>query len=352
MAKQEQIRINKFLARAGVSSRRGADALVKAGQVQVNGRVVEEAGLLVDPQSDQVMVRGKLIAEFQDKVTIVLNKPADVMTTMSDPQGRETVADLIKDEPFRLVPVGRLDYPTEGVLLMTTDGELANRLLHPRYKVPKSYYVKVGGIPSSTALDRLREGIQLEDGKTKPALVDVIETLPRRSWIEIILTEGKKRQVRRMCEAIGHRPLRVVRTSFSHVDCDKLRPGQYRYLTSSELTALYRMVGMSRSVPKQPEYVMAAEGRKLGIARRRKGALPGEQRLSHPKPAAAKKKSEKNKRYKVRGEETKYNRRAEPQKADKSVHPRTGSKKRGTNKKVASRGIKPSEYKKRQVSKE
>ena len=350
MAKHNEIRINKFLARAGISSRRGADALVEAGQVKVNGKVVSEAGLLVDPDSDEVMVRGKIVGEFQDKVTIVLNKPADVMTTMADPQGRETVADLIKNEPFRMVPVGRLDYPTEGVLLMTTDGELANRLLHPRFKVPKSYYVKVGGIPSPTALNRLRDGIQLEDGKTKPALVEVLENLPRRSWLEIILTEGKKRQVRRMCEAIGHRPLRVVRTSFSHIDCDKLRPGQYRYLTSAELVSLYRMVGMSRSIPKQPEYVMTAEGRKLGVARRRKGALPGEQRTYNAK-SAPKKKSTKKKRSYDREDNSKYRPRAKAHQDGKAVNPRAGLKKKRVQKKVVSRGIKPSDYKKRQTDK-
>ena len=275
---ESSIRINKFLARAGVSSRRGADELIKGGKVKINGKVTKELGLSVDPSKDKISVNGKLVEQFEDRVTIVLNKPVDVMTTMSDPQGRDTVAELVKEEPFRLVPVGRLDFPTEGVLLMTTDGELANRLLHPRYKVPKSYYVKLGGRPTEEALDRMRKGIALEDGRTKPALVEVLESQPRRTWIEIILTEGKKRQVRRMCEAIGHRPLRVVRTSFSTIECDGLRPGQYRYLGQAELAGIYKIIGMSRSIPPAAEHALQMGNRKLGLARRRKGVLPGEVR--------------------------------------------------------------------------
>jgi 23S rRNA pseudouridine2605 synthase len=339
------IRINKFLARAGVASRRGADDLIREGKVKLNGTVVKELGVLVDPDKDKISVNGKLVGAFEDRVTIVLNKPVDVMTTMSDPQGRETVAQLVKSEPFRLVPVGRLDFPTEGVLLMTTDGELANRVLHPRYKVPKSYYVKLGGRPTEEALDRLRNGISLEDGRTKPALVDVLESEPRRTWIEIILTEGKKRQVRRMCEAIGHRPLRVIRTSFSTIDLGDLRPGQYRYLGQEELMGLYKLIGMSRSVPPAGDHVLQMGSRKLGLARRRKGVLPGEVRApkrdaatrikAKAKPRSDATKQGTSKSGPVQGKWSKMPKRKSPIVVRKPADS------------TARKGVKPSDYRKR-----
>ena len=345
------IRINKFLARAGVSSRRGADELIKGGKVKINGKLVKELGVSVDPSKDKVSVNGQLLGEFEDRVTVLLNKPVDVMTTMADPQGRETVAQLLKDEPFRLVPVGRLDFPTEGVLLMTTDGELANRLLHPRYKVPKSYYIKLGGRPTEEALDRMRKGIALEDGRTKPALVEVLESQPRRTWIEIILTEGKKRQVRRMCEAIGHRPLRVVRTSFSTIENDGLRPGQYRYLSQAELAGLYKLVGLSRSIPPAAEHAMQMGNRKLGLARRRKGVLPGEVRT--PSRESVKRVTG---RAKIKPKAKRGDERIEPAKGKGPIQgkwSKNSTKKKGPlvvrKPKIAgpSQGVKPSDYRKK-----
>ena len=272
----EPLRLQKLLSRAGVASRRAAEVMIREGRVQVNGRVVREMGTKVDPDSDEVMVDGEPIRDAEPKVTVVLAKPDAVVTTVRDPEGRPTVTSLVRDEPYRLVPIGRLDYHTEGVLLLTTDGELAHRLMHPRYKVPKAYLVKVGGRPTEASLARLRTGVVLEDGRTQPAHVEVVDQTPRRTWLEFILTEGRNRQVRRMCEAVGHRPLRVVRTAFAGIDVDDLRPGQYRYLAAGELDGLYRAAKMTRQRPKAPAEVGRA--RPLGKAQRRKGALPGEDR--------------------------------------------------------------------------
>jgi pseudouridine synthase len=269
------IRLQKHLARAGIASRRHAEALIAEGRVRVNGQVVKTLGTKVDPERDAVTVDGQTIADAEAKATILLSKPDGVMTTMSDPEGRRTVAGVVAAEPFRLVPVGRLDFHTEGALLMTTDGELAYRLLHPSYKVPKVYLVKVGGIPSEAKLDRLRSGIMLEDGPTQPALVDKIEVGEKHTWLEFILTEGRQRQVRRMCEAIEHRPLRVVRTTFATLRTDGLRPGQYRYLTKRELDGIYGQVGLP--VPPLPDRARELGGQPQGEGERGRGPLPGEE---------------------------------------------------------------------------
>ncbi len=272
------MRLNKMLSAAGLASRRRADELIKEGRVNVNGRVVRTLGQRVDPEHDKVKLDGRRVRIADVPATIVLNKPDGVITTMSDPQGRRTVRKVVSEEPERFFAVGRLDFHTEGVLLMTTDGELANRLLHPRYKVPKVYMVKMGGRPRREVLDKLREGIELEDGMTQPALVDVIEEGARRTWVQLVITEGKKRQVRRMCEAIGHRPLRVIRTSFATLELEDLRPGQYRYLNSTELDAIYGIAQMDS--PGLSPSAEARGPRALGRAERRKGALPGEERRS------------------------------------------------------------------------
>ena len=271
------IRLNKMLSQAGIASRRGADDLIAAGRVRVNGKVMDKLGARVDPETDEVKVDGRAIGAAAPKVTILLNKPDNVVCTLRDPQGRTTVSDLLKGEPYKVRPVGRLDFHTEGVLLMTTDGELANRLLHPSHKVPKVYVVKVGGRPEDESIEALRNGVKLDDGTTEPAMVDVLDVQLTRSWLQLVLTQGKKRQVRRMCEAVGHRPLRVVRTSFSTLEVGKLRPGQFRYLTNEELDAVYNVARLP--VERAAESGRAAEvaGRTLGEAWRRKGPLPGEE---------------------------------------------------------------------------
>jgi len=272
------LRLHKFLAQAGLASRRHAEGLIKDGRVRVNGQLITELGAKIDPEKDEVSVDGRAVRAAEARTTVVLQKPVGVVTTMSDPEGRRTVAALVAREPYRLVPIGRLDFHTEGVLLLTTDGELAHRLLHPSHKVPKIYVVRVGGHPTEARLEQLRRGIQLEDGMTEPALVSVLEVGVRSTWLEIIITEGRQRQVRRMCEAIEHRPLRVVRTSFATITGEGLKPGQYRYLPRAELTGLYGLVGLEP--PPMSERARETLGAPLGDEERSKGALPDDASIS------------------------------------------------------------------------
>lgn len=268
-----KIRLQLALARAGVASRRRAEALIREGRVAVNGEVVTELGTKADPDTDEITFDGRPIQGREEKATIVLHKPVMVMTTLSDPEGRETVADLV-DEPLRFVPVGRLDFHTEGALLLTTDGELMNRLLHPRHHVPKVYLVKVRGRLKPTAIGRLTQGVELEDGGTRPAVVDVLEEAPRHTWIRMVVTEGRNRLIRRMVEAVDHVAMRVVRTEFATIGIGDLEPGTYRYLDAKELARVYETAGLGRS----PGVPSVARGRTgvLGTRRRGRGDLPAE----------------------------------------------------------------------------
>lgn len=268
-----EARLQVLLSKAGVASRRGAEKLIAEGRVTVNGEIVTEMGRRADPDKDVVLVDGEVLGPAQEPVTIALHKPVEVVTTLDDPEGRETVADLVADEPFRFVPVGRLDYYTEGVLLLSTDGALTNRLLHPKYHVPKVYLVKVRGQLDKVALDKLRDGVTLEDGPTKPAVVEVVEASSRHTWLEIVVTEGRNRLVRRMCDAVGHTALRVVRTEMGTIRLEGLRPGQYRYLTPAEVRGLYQVTRL-RPVPKATERAEQSGYLAFGKARRGKGALP------------------------------------------------------------------------------
>lgn len=230
------MRLNAFLARAGVASRRRADELILAGRVRVNG----EPGELntVVGRHDLVEVDGERV-ERQPLAYVLLHKPAGVVTTASDPQGRRTVVELVPAEP-RVVPVGRLDVGTTGALLLTNDGDLAHRLAHPRYGVPKVYVAEVEGEPSEAVLTRLREGVELEDGITAPAAVRLLT--PTR--LEITLHEGRNRQVRRMCEAVGHPVRRLRRTRYAGLELTGLAPGDSRSLTRAEVAALRSRVGL------------------------------------------------------------------------------------------------------------
>jgi len=230
------VRLNAFLARAGVAPRRRADELIRAGRVSVNG----EPGQLntaVGPR-DVVEVDGQRV-ERQPLAYVLLHKPTGVVTTASDPQGRPTVVELVPAEP-RVVPVGRLDVDTTGVLVLTNDGDLAHRLAHPRYGVPKVYEAEVEGSPSAEALTRLRDGIELEDGRTAPAEVRLLA--PGR--VELTLHEGRKHQVKRMLEAVGHPVHRLHRARYAALDLDGLEPGASRELTRSEVAALKDAVGL------------------------------------------------------------------------------------------------------------
>jgi 23S rRNA pseudouridine2605 synthase len=230
------VRLNVFLARAGVASRRRADDLIRAGRVRVNGQP-GELGTIVG-KSDLVEVDGERV-ERQRLAYVLLHKPAGVVTTARDPQGRRTVVDLVSPEP-RVVPVGRLDVDTTGALLLTNDGDLAHRLAHPRYGVPKVYEVAVAGTPSPAALERLRGGVDLEDGPTAPAEVRLLAP----SRLELTLHEGRNRQVKRMCEAVGYPVRQLHRTRYADLDLAGLEPGKSRALTRSEVAALRQRVAL------------------------------------------------------------------------------------------------------------
>lgn len=291
MSGDSTVRLQKVLAQAGIASRRHAETLIVEGRVEVDGRVVTELGTRVDPSKSRIRVDGRMVGGASERTTVILNKPAGVLSTMKDPEGRRTVRDIVESEPFRLVPVGRLDYASEGALLLTTDGELANRLMHPSFKAPKVYVVKVGGHPTADKLEQLRKGVRLDDGRTQPAVVEVVKEDDRHTWLEFVLTEGRNRQIRRMCEAIGHRAFRVYRTEFAGVNVDGLRPGQFRYLSAGELARLYETVGLSGSVPELSQRAIELRDRPAGLAERRKGALPGEGRVAYPDDSPQKPKS-------------------------------------------------------------
>ena len=237
MAKE---RLQKILASAGVASRRAAEALIAKGEVRLNGRIVTELGAKADAQHDRIEVSGTRIVQ-QKPVFYVLNKPREVVTTLKDPEGRATIADLLKRIPERVFPVGRLDYHTSGVLLLTNDGELAQALLHPTRGVPKAYVVKVRGQVPLPKLEALRSGVVLDDGqKTKPSQLFVVREEKANTWLQITITEGRNRQIHRMCEAVNLRVMRLSRVAFADITAEGLRPGDYRELTVKELSKLDR----------------------------------------------------------------------------------------------------------------
>jgi 23S rRNA pseudouridine2605 synthase len=234
------MRLNAFLARAGVASRRRADELIRDGRVRVNGHAGELNTVV--GRHDVVEVDGERVAR-QALAYVLLHKPPGVVTTVRDPQGRPTVVGLVPSEP-RVVPVGRLDVDTTGALLLTNDGELAHRLAHPRYGVPKVYEADVVGTLSRAALQALSAGVELDDGVTAPAEVRMLSTSRRRSRIELTLHEGRNRQVKRMLEAVGHRVRRLHRSRYAGLDLEGLQEGEWRVLTRSEVAALRRGIDL------------------------------------------------------------------------------------------------------------
>ena len=240
------------MAKAGVASRREAEKLVMAGRVTVNGRVVDALGFKADPLKDHIKVDGKRIAGFQPKVTLLLNKPRGYLSTVKDPQGRPTVMDLLKNVKGRLYPVGRLDFDAEGLLLLTNDGELANALTHPRYLIPRTYLVKIAGVPDEKKLARLARGVMLEDGRAKVASVHILRQREKNSWIHFVVTEGRNRLVKRMFEAIGHSVLKLKRVQFGPIQLGDLPFGQFRHLTPQEMEKIKKLKTKSSEPPLPP----------------------------------------------------------------------------------------------------
>ncbi len=240
-------RLQKYLAHAGVASRRHAEDLIVSGAVTVNGQVVRELGTRVDPAADEVRVRGKLVRPVEQFMYVLQHKPAGAVTTAHDPQGRRTVLDLLPAEwrMRRLYPIGRLDWDTEGVLLLTDDGDLALRLTHPRYALPKEYHALVAGRPTPETLERLARGVSLpgEVRPTAPARVWVLRSVGDATWVGIELHEGRNRQVRRMFDAVGHSVARLRRVRVGPLTLGTLASGASRLLTPAEVEALRRAAG-------------------------------------------------------------------------------------------------------------
>jgi 23S rRNA pseudouridine2605 synthase len=247
------MRLQKFLARAGVASRRGSEDLMTAGRVAVNGEIVAMLGAKVDPATDIVTVDGIEVRLSDGPVYVVLHKPVGFLTTMDDPQGRPSIRELVPaDEYPGLFPVGRLDKDTTGLLLFTTDGELGFRLLHPRFHVAKTYEATVDGLIAEESLARLRAGIELDDGPTRPAEVRLLAHEGATSRVEITISEGRKRQVRRMFGALGHPVLELHRITFGPLSLGDTEPGAWRHASPEEVAAL-RQAGAQYDTPDEGE---------------------------------------------------------------------------------------------------
>ncbi len=231
-------RLQKFLARAGVASRRHAEELIVNGRVTVNNAVVTQLGTKVDPAKDLVTVDGKLVSAPAERSYFLFYKPPGVVTTLEDPQGRVAVGDYVRRAKRRLFPVGRLDYDAEGALLLTDDGELANQLMHPRFQVPRVYLAKVKGEPGAETLEKLRGGVRLEDGMARPVSVDVFERADRNTWLKMVVTEGRPHLVKRLCAAVGHPVVRLFRPGYAGISVEGLKPGEMRPLNSEEVARL------------------------------------------------------------------------------------------------------------------
>ncbi len=238
-------RIQKILAKAGIASRREAERMVMDGRVMVNGKIIDALGFKADPLKDHVKVDGRRVAPFEPKIVLLLNKPRGYLSTIKDPEGRPTVMDLLRNVRCRVYPVGRLDFDAEGLLLLTNDGELANILTHPKFSIPKTYLVKVGGIPEEKKLARLKRGVMLEDGKARVVSCSILRQGEKNSWLRIVVTEGRNRLVKRMFAAIGHSVLKLKRIQLGPIQLGDLPFGQYRYLTPEEIAKLKKLMAGS-----------------------------------------------------------------------------------------------------------
>ena len=244
-------RLQKLLAEAGVASRRAAERMIADGRVTVNGSTVTQMGTVADGASDTIAVDGVVLGAPPEHVYLVVHKPPGYLTTSRDDRGRPVIMDLVYKTRARVFPVGRLDMDSEGLLLLTNDGELAQRLTHPSHEVDKEYLALLQGTPSERALRELRRGIDIEGRRTAPATVELIqnpaelETKPGQSWLRIVLKEGRKRQVRRMCESVGHPVERLIRTRIGPLRLRGLVPGRVRELTPAEIAKLQEAAGLN-----------------------------------------------------------------------------------------------------------
>jgi pseudouridine synthase len=239
-----ETRLNKFLARSGIASRRDADRLIEEGRVSVNGRVALKLGTKIVEGKDTVTVDGRTVRRIRQPVYLALNKPRGVLVTLSDPFDRTTIRHLLPSLPDGVFPVGRLDKDSEGLLILTNDGELSFHLTHPRFEVPKKYIVRIKGEISEDEIRRLEKGISLDGRKTVPARVGTFDSKGRRGFLEIEIREGRKREVRRMLRAVGHEVVSLKRTSFAGLSLGHLPSGRWRHLKDQEVRKLRERAGL------------------------------------------------------------------------------------------------------------
>lgn len=232
-------RLQKILARAGIGSRRKAETMIAEGRVMVDGVVVSQPGTLADPTRQQITFDGRPLSLPAQTTTILLNKPAGYVTTMHDPQGRPIVTSLIREKELRLFPVGRLDLDTEGALLLTNDGDLAQRILHPKHEIKRIYVATVQGSPQAAQLAALRGGIVIEERRTWPAAIRVLKREAATTILEVVIHEGRKRQVRKMFEAIGHPVLHLKRVAYGGLRLERLPVGAYRRLAEEDIKRIF-----------------------------------------------------------------------------------------------------------------
>jgi len=239
-SKIDLVRLNKFISSAGVASRRKADELTENGKVKVNGKTVYELGSRINPRTDKVTVKGKPIWAKSKKIYLMFNKPERVLTTMNDPEGRPTVGDFIKKKKYRLFPVGRLDWESEGLLLLTNDGDFSNEVMHPKSKITKTYLVKLNGQPTESNLQKLLKGVSIVGGKVKAVSIGRVKrSSSKYDWIRIGITEGKNRQIRRMFEKIGFDVKKLRRVSIGKLNMGGLKKGEFIELKPSQLEKIF-----------------------------------------------------------------------------------------------------------------
>ncbi len=237
---EKLIRLNKFIAQNGTVSRRKADRLIETGKVSVNGKVIHDFGVKVRP-SDKVIVNGKELSSSTEKIYIMFNKPKATVSTMSDPEMRESLADYFADLPVRVYPVGRLDWDSEGLIIMTNDGNFANKIMHPRLEIPKTYLVKVEGKPAAEDIKKLLDGVSIPGGKVRAKMISKIQrpTKTNHSWYKIVITEGKNRQIRHMFSNIGLDALKIQRVGIGMLFLGSLEKGDYKFLGPKELKKVF-----------------------------------------------------------------------------------------------------------------
>lgn len=235
-------RIQKIVARAGVASRREAERMVLEGRVVVNGKVIHQLGFKADPLKDHIRVDGKRLTRPEPKITLLLNKPRNYLSTVKDPQGRPTVMDLLKGVKGRVYPLGRLDFDAEGLLLLTNDGDLAYHLSHPKFSIRRTYWAKVEGIPDQKVLMRLKRGVMLEDGEAKVVSAHLLRQMEKHSWVEAVVTEGRNHLVKRMFSAIGHPVRKLKRVGYGPIRLGDLPVGQFRPLADEEIEDLKKLI--------------------------------------------------------------------------------------------------------------